>query len=309
MTEVCEVVFDRDAPEVRFRGRVVSLTLSEYGLLELLASHAGETFSPGRIAVYRGRRMSPHLLDAHISNMRWKVEPDPTNPQFLHTRKGFGYYFGCGLNPVPPEIYLEARGVKLFLESQLVTENDVVLALTPTQYRFLRVLMLNKGKRLSRSKLCEMLGFGIGESALNTLHVHLAALRKKLHGVIIESTRQGLMVGNGGDTLPAREVKYQPEPSLILRVAGLEMDLCSHEVRHLGCLLELPPVEFQMLECFMRKPGRVICYSVLQEPLSSGYRKAVGRCVCHLRDELQRTGLSRRQIKNVRGVGYVLIGQ
>src|SRR5690242_6428054 len=47
-------------------------------------------------------------------------------------------------------------------------------------------------------------------------------------------------------------------PEMVLRVAGLEVDLVSRTVARDGRAIELQPREFKLLECLMRHAGRVL---------------------------------------------------
>jgi two-component system KDP operon response regulator KdpE len=72
----------------------VQLTPNEYGLLHTLVRNAGKVLTHHYLlrevwgAEY-GEEF--HLLHVNISNLRRKIEPDPTRPQFIITEPGVGY--------------------------------------------------------------------------------------------------------------------------------------------------------------------------------------------------------------------------
>ena len=74
----------------------ISLTPTEYDLLRLLLQNAGKVLTHRQLlrqvwgGVYEDEI---HLLRVNISNLRHKIEPDPTRPYYLLTESGVGYRF------------------------------------------------------------------------------------------------------------------------------------------------------------------------------------------------------------------------
>jgi two-component system, OmpR family, KDP operon response regulator KdpE len=72
----------------------VSLTPTEYDLLRLLCQHAGKVLTHRQLlrqvwgVAYE---METHLLRVNVSNLRRKIEPDPTRPHYILTEPGVGY--------------------------------------------------------------------------------------------------------------------------------------------------------------------------------------------------------------------------
>ncbi len=72
------------------------LTPIEFNLLALLAEHPGQTFSRERLLerlhgfAHEGYDRS---IDAHIKNLRRKLEPNPAEPIYILTVYGIGYQF------------------------------------------------------------------------------------------------------------------------------------------------------------------------------------------------------------------------
>jgi two-component system response regulator RegX3 len=88
------VDFSRHTVEVD--GRLVSLTPSEFNLLDLLTSAPGHVFS--RTQVMEHLWQTPHIgdpraCDVHISNLRRKIERDPRHPERIVTVRELGYKF------------------------------------------------------------------------------------------------------------------------------------------------------------------------------------------------------------------------
>ena len=93
-----ELVVDVASREVKARGAVVSLTPSEYEILRVLASSPGRVFSrENLIAFALGGDFDGYdrTIDAHVKNLRQKIEADPRRPRFVVTVHGVGYRF-CG---------------------------------------------------------------------------------------------------------------------------------------------------------------------------------------------------------------------
>ncbi|BEH09570.1 MULTISPECIES: response regulator [Geobacter] len=75
-------------------GAEVQLTPTEYELLRLLVVHAGKVLTHSLIlrqiwgVAYVDQ---PHVLRVNISNLRHKIEPDPSRPRYILTEPGVGY--------------------------------------------------------------------------------------------------------------------------------------------------------------------------------------------------------------------------
>jgi len=91
------LVIDVERHEVRHSGTPVRLTPTEWGLLLALAEHPGRAFSRAEIVnrvqgyEYEGYERT---VDAHVKNLRRKIETDPRQPRLVETVPGLGYRFG-----------------------------------------------------------------------------------------------------------------------------------------------------------------------------------------------------------------------
>jgi DNA-binding response OmpR family regulator len=76
--------------------KAISLTNTEFKLLMLFAAHPGVVFSRDRLLdEVRDRELEPfdRSIDAHISNLRNKIEESPRKPRYIITVWGAGYKF------------------------------------------------------------------------------------------------------------------------------------------------------------------------------------------------------------------------
>lgn len=85
---------DPDRFEVRVRGAAVTLTAKEFAILELLTREPGRVFTRGQIidrAFGFEQDISERTVDAHVVNLRRKIEEDPAEPRYVQTVYGRGY--------------------------------------------------------------------------------------------------------------------------------------------------------------------------------------------------------------------------
>lgn len=79
---------------VTVEGEKISLTPTEYDLLKILAQGAGKVLTHTQViqAVWGEAYLAePHLLRVNISNLRKKIEKDPSRPRLIVTEPGVGY--------------------------------------------------------------------------------------------------------------------------------------------------------------------------------------------------------------------------
>ncbi len=79
---------------VKIAGRAVELTPTEFDILVVLARQPRRVFSRLQIMeLAQGSAFEGYerTIDAHIKNIRLKIEPDPKKPAFIHTVFGVGY--------------------------------------------------------------------------------------------------------------------------------------------------------------------------------------------------------------------------
>ena len=79
---------------VMMAGREVQLTPTEYDLLRVLVTNAGKVLTHRQLLHELwgpGYDQETHMLRVNISNLRRKLEPDPTRPHYIRTEPGVGY--------------------------------------------------------------------------------------------------------------------------------------------------------------------------------------------------------------------------
>lgn len=94
--QVADLIIDHDAHSLTRAGKVIELTPTEFSLLVTLASQPGRVFSRLQLleaaqgVSYEGYERT---IDAHIKNLRAKIEPDTKKPKYIETVFGLGYRF------------------------------------------------------------------------------------------------------------------------------------------------------------------------------------------------------------------------
>lgn len=91
-----ELVIDTTRHEVVRDDTVLVLTPTEFKLLHCLAEHPGQVFTRLQLVnIILGYDFEGYdrTIDAHIKNIRHKIEDDPKNPSYIKTVYGVGYKF------------------------------------------------------------------------------------------------------------------------------------------------------------------------------------------------------------------------
>jgi DNA-binding response OmpR family regulator len=97
---------DRTSCRVRLNGQDLSLTATEFRLLEFLMSRPGVVFSREQLldAVWgHDRAVTDRTVDVYILRLRQKMETDPANPVLIRSVRGFGYSFNEVDSTAAPE--------------------------------------------------------------------------------------------------------------------------------------------------------------------------------------------------------------
>jgi two-component system, OmpR family, alkaline phosphatase synthesis response regulator PhoP len=99
LLRAADLEIDLEGHRVTRAGTPVKLSRIEFSLLAILAQHPGQTFTRAQLldrlhgVTFDGYDRS---IDAHIKNLRRKLEPDPSNPRYVMTVFGIGYQFNEG---------------------------------------------------------------------------------------------------------------------------------------------------------------------------------------------------------------------
>ena len=93
-----DLKMDTESRRVYISGREINLTAKEFDLLELLVRNPNKVYSREALLTYvwGNRAMDSgdvRTVDVHVRRLREKIEPSPSDPKFVHTKWGVGYYF------------------------------------------------------------------------------------------------------------------------------------------------------------------------------------------------------------------------
>ncbi len=97
--EVDKLTVDLTRRQVKVGSEEISLTPTEYDLLRILVQNAGKVLTHHQLlrqvwgSTYESEA---HLLRVNMSNLRRKIEPDPTRPRYIITEPGVGYRLKYG---------------------------------------------------------------------------------------------------------------------------------------------------------------------------------------------------------------------
>lgn len=74
---------------------IIELTAKEFDILDTLVKNRGIIISRDKLyeIVWNQPDFDTRTVDVHLSNLREKIEDDPSNPFFIRTKWGVGYYF------------------------------------------------------------------------------------------------------------------------------------------------------------------------------------------------------------------------
>lgn len=88
------LMIDPASRSVELDGRPVALTRTEFDLLATLAAHPGRVYTRMQLmeaaqgVAYEGYERT---IDAHVKNLRRKLDEDPKEPRYIQTVFGVGY--------------------------------------------------------------------------------------------------------------------------------------------------------------------------------------------------------------------------
>ena len=91
-----EMKIDCESRRVIISEKEINLTAKEFDLLELLAMNPGKVYSRENLLnivwgyEYPG---DARTVDVHIRRLREKIETNPSDPKYVYTKWGVGYYF------------------------------------------------------------------------------------------------------------------------------------------------------------------------------------------------------------------------
>ncbi|MDD2959920.1 MAG: response regulator transcription factor [Lachnospiraceae bacterium] len=94
--EVGDLVLDCEGRRVSIAGKEINLTAKEFDVLELLVFNPNKVYSRENLLNIVWGYEYPgdvRTVDVHIRRLREKIELNPSEPKYVHTKWGVGYYF------------------------------------------------------------------------------------------------------------------------------------------------------------------------------------------------------------------------
>ena len=96
LLEVGSLKLELSSKRVFLNNQEINLTAKEFDMLELFATHPGKVYSRDQLLDTIWGRDYPgdvRTVDVHVRRLREKIEPNPGQPEYIHTKWGVGYYF------------------------------------------------------------------------------------------------------------------------------------------------------------------------------------------------------------------------
>ncbi|PKM58392.1 MAG: DNA-binding response regulator [Firmicutes bacterium HGW-Firmicutes-3] len=91
-----EIKLEVESRRVYVKEGEVNLTAKEFDLLELFITHPNKVYSRENLLNVVWGYDYPgdvRTVDVHVRRLREKVEPNPSEPTYIHTKWGVGYYY------------------------------------------------------------------------------------------------------------------------------------------------------------------------------------------------------------------------
>ena len=91
-----DLKLDLESRRAYVSSREINLTAKEFDVLELLAENPNKVYSrEDLLSIIWGKDYpgDERTVDVHIRRLREKIEESPSNPRYVHTKWGVGYYF------------------------------------------------------------------------------------------------------------------------------------------------------------------------------------------------------------------------
>lgn len=96
IVEKGDLRLDCDSRRLFISGREVNLTAKEFDLLELLVKNENKVYSRKICSNLVWGKDYPgdvRTVDVHVRRLREKIETNPSEPKYVHTKWGVGYYY------------------------------------------------------------------------------------------------------------------------------------------------------------------------------------------------------------------------
>jgi len=93
--KIGDLEINADTYQVSKRGALIKLSATEFKLLLYMVRKKGRVFDRDMLlnAVWKNEAyVEPRTVDVHIRRLREQIEDDPSQPLYIKTRRGIGYY-------------------------------------------------------------------------------------------------------------------------------------------------------------------------------------------------------------------------
>ena len=94
--KIRDLVIDNEKYQVTKAGVMIALSKIEYDLLSFLAANQGKPFKREELLEsvwgYKEFFGDKRTVDVTVSRLRNKIEADPTHPEYIFSKHGYGYY-------------------------------------------------------------------------------------------------------------------------------------------------------------------------------------------------------------------------
>ena len=97
-----DLVVDRQTFSVLKGDCLLDLSATEFKLLLYLIEKRGKVFNREQLlsAVWKNDAyVEPRTVDVHIRRLRTQIEDDPSNPVYIRTKRGHGYFIDTQSSP------------------------------------------------------------------------------------------------------------------------------------------------------------------------------------------------------------------
>ena len=91
-----DLKLDCESRRLFVQGREINLTAKEFDLLELLVMNPNKVYSRENLLNLVWGYEYPgdvRTVDVHVRRLREKIEPNPSEPKYVHTKWGVGYFY------------------------------------------------------------------------------------------------------------------------------------------------------------------------------------------------------------------------
>jgi two-component system, OmpR family, KDP operon response regulator KdpE len=166
--------------QVFLHGQTIALTPMEYDVLKVLITHRGKIVTRKMLLQEVWGLQTDakvHSLHVHVAHLRQKIEPDPLHPRLILTIPGVGYRFH---EEVPDEAQVQIGPLCVDFALRQVTLDGHAIALTPTEYDVLKVLLTHRGQIVTRQMFLQEVWDSQMDTKVHNVHVYIVHLRQKI---------------------------------------------------------------------------------------------------------------------------------